>query len=104
MQRIYPSSAKVKCKLSVIAEATSDRIEALPYAATQPYEDHFYPGRVQGGNGARRRVGNPYRTVSLVPLETQVDVPCSGFHLLILVGDWEGPNREMGLLCATSLH
>ncbi|KAJ7594591.1 S-adenosyl-L-methionine-dependent methyltransferase [Mycena floridula] len=74
-QRILPTDHKTKCKLSVIAEATVSREETVRYDVTQPFEENFYPNTVNIRVAQRHRLGNPFRAVSLVPLQHQAINP-----------------------------
>lgn len=75
-QRILPPNMKVQCKLSVIAEATAAREEVLPFAVTQPYNEQFFPEPpVTSRASGKRKVGNPFRVVNLIPLSEQVSSP-----------------------------
>ncbi|KAF8658323.1 hypothetical protein AX16_002091 [Volvariella volvacea WC 439] len=70
------SESKTRCKLSVIAEATANYSEAVPYESLQPYEDHFHPARPSLSTPvekkANKRPGNPFQAINIIPLENQV--------------------------------
>ncbi|THV05091.1 S-adenosyl-L-methionine-dependent methyltransferase [Dendrothele bispora CBS 962.96] len=70
-----PGDKAYRCKLSVIADAAVE-CKSLLYDELQPFRDHFHPvlyrqptSEATAGN---RKVGNPMRTVSVVPREEQI--------------------------------
>ncbi|PFH52092.1 hypothetical protein AMATHDRAFT_39801 [Amanita thiersii Skay4041] len=70
-----PISTNERCKLTVIAEATSMCSPAVPPQALLPYATHFHPARPLNPDKERkfssRRVGNPFQAVNTYPLEDQ---------------------------------
>ncbi|TFY70882.1 hypothetical protein EVG20_g2110 [Dentipellis fragilis] len=74
-----PSRNSERCKLSVIAEATTGFGLAVPPEALLPFDDHFHPTRYGAKittNPSRRpenrRIGSPFVAANTVPLEHQV--------------------------------
>ncbi|KAG5720008.1 hypothetical protein E4T56_gene6859 [Termitomyces sp. T112] len=66
-----------RCKLSIVAEATASCTPTLDFAATQPYDQHFYPlpslrRMAIDMKKDVRAIGRPYRTMTVVPLEDQL--------------------------------
>ncbi|KAF8629119.1 hypothetical protein AX17_005705 [Amanita inopinata Kibby_2008] len=73
-----PIDSPERCKLSVIAEATAECSEAVVPESLLPYELHFHPARPsvlitpeKDRKHNSRRVGNPFRTLNIIPLEHQ---------------------------------
>ncbi|KAH9956928.1 S-adenosyl-L-methionine-dependent methyltransferase [Russula dissimulans] len=73
-----PPDSYDRCKLSVIAEASSHFFPSLPPEELSPFVDHFHPvthfmraGRPDARPENRRR-GNPFVAVSVVPHDEQV--------------------------------
>ncbi|PBK95639.1 S-adenosyl-L-methionine-dependent methyltransferase [Armillaria gallica] len=74
-----PLGNRLRCKLSVIAEATAKCEEALPFSETQPLEQHFHPApseavmtKVGELRQTRkmikgRRLGMPFQVINVVP-------------------------------------
>lgn len=79
-QRISsPPKGAERCKLSVVAEASSHFFPSLPPESLSPFLDHFHPAtsptRVGGGFGLRpetRRRGSPFLAVNIIPHDQQV--------------------------------
>jgi len=73
-----PPQGPERCKLSVIAEASSHFSQSLPPESLSPFVEHFHPAT----NGARlgssvwrpetRRRGSPFLTVNAVPHAQQI--------------------------------
>ncbi|KAK0437545.1 S-adenosyl-L-methionine-dependent methyltransferase [Armillaria borealis] len=74
-----PLGDRLRCKLSVIAEATAKCEEALPFSETQPLEHHFHPAPSEAvmtkvGELRQtkkmikgRRLGMPFQVINMVP-------------------------------------
>ena len=78
-QRISsPPKGAERCKLSVIAEASSHSFPSLPPEQLSPYVEHFHPStnsRIGPGPSLRpdsRRRGSPFLAVNIVPHDEQV--------------------------------
>jgi transcription factor 1 len=119
-QRI--SAPPKRCKLSVIAEASSHFFPSLPPERLSPFLDHFHPAaddnRV-GSSGLRpeaRRRGSPFLAVNVVPHDEQVcrlrtPVPLTEFsyRALQLIGkgkldQWDYILRRLFVLKSTPLR
>jgi mitochondrial transcription factor 1 len=75
-QRISaPIKANERCKLSVIAEASSHFFPSLPSERLSPFYDHFHPALIDDPHGMRpetRRRGSPFLAVNVLPHDEQV--------------------------------
>lgn len=74
-----PLKTTARCKLSVIAEATSSFSRSLPPERLSPFSDHFHPaatddGRVglQSVRPETRRRGSPFLAINVLPHDEQV--------------------------------
>jgi len=74
-----PPKTAERCKLSVIAEASSHFFPSLPPEQLSPYLDHFHPAtnNIRLGTGLAyrpdtRRRGSPFLAVNIVPHDEQV--------------------------------
>jgi len=70
-----PTSSS-RCKLTIIAEATTTADLSFPPATFTPYDDHFHPTvskHIQSGpwTAENRRIGAPFVAVDFKPLEKQ---------------------------------
>ena len=86
-QRITsPPNGAERCKLSVLAEASSHFSPSLPPECLSPFLDHFHPAtnfvRVGSSRPETRRRGSPFLAVNIVPHDEQVCrvqiPPCDG--------------------------
>jgi transcription factor 1 len=80
LQRLSaPPNAMVRCKLSVIAEASSHFFPSLPSERLSPFSDHFHPAAIDDSRvgvlsmrpEARRR-GSPFLAINVIPHDEQV--------------------------------
>jgi hypothetical protein len=79
-QRISaPLKVRERCKLSVIAEASSHFFPSLPSERLSPFSDHFHPAATDdsriGIPSARpeaRRRGSPFLAMNVLPHDEQV--------------------------------
>ncbi|KAG6856289.1 hypothetical protein H0H87_005772 [Tephrocybe sp. NHM501043] len=67
----------MRCKLSIVAEATAQCTPSLNFLESQPYEEHFHPIpgiRAMAAEMKKdsRAVGRPFRTMTAIPLENQL--------------------------------
>ncbi|KAI9509165.1 S-adenosyl-L-methionine-dependent methyltransferase [Russula earlei] len=72
-----PPKGPQRCKLSVIAEATSHFFPSLPPEKLSPFPDHFHPitNSVRSSPGFRpeaRRRGSPFLAINVVPHDEQI--------------------------------
>ncbi|KAH9994962.1 S-adenosyl-L-methionine-dependent methyltransferase [Russula compacta] len=74
-----PPKGAERCKLSVVAEASSHFFPSLPPESLSPFLDHFHPAtnptRSGGGFNLRpetRRRGSPFLSVNIIPHDQQV--------------------------------
>ena len=68
---------KERCKLSVIAEATTGFGQTLHPGRMKPYDSHFWPPTPLNRHTLpeSRKPGHPMVAATFVPLETQVSTP-----------------------------
>lgn len=86
----------MRCKLSVIAEATAKCEAALPFSETQPLEQHFHPApseavmtKVGELRQTRkmikgRRLGMPFQVINVVPRADVVRRPTHYYCSVVL--------------------
>ncbi|KAF9010691.1 ribosomal RNA adenine dimethylase-domain-containing protein [Cyathus striatus] len=68
-----PGRAITRCKLGIIAQATSELKEAIPFKALQPFNLHFHPRRPsKPATDSTQPNGQPFTTLTAIPLEKQV--------------------------------
>lgn len=69
-----PINNSARCKLTVIAEATSANSTSVPPEVLMPYDDHFHPSQHSNitARTENKRVGTPFLAVDIKPLEKQV--------------------------------
>jgi len=67
---------KPRCKLTIIAEATTDTSVFIPIKSMVPYDDHFHPTATRHTHihsiPENRRFGVPFVAIGIMPLEKQV--------------------------------
>lgn len=76
LQRINaPLKKKERCKLSIIAEATTDFRQPLHPGRLKPYDNHFWPPTPLNRYilPESRKPGHPMTAVTFMPLEHQVN-------------------------------
>jgi transcription factor 1 len=76
-QRVQnPVDSRTRCKLTVIADATSATSVAIPPKEMLPYDDHFHPTIPKHSILAtipdNKRAGTPFVAIDIKPLEKQV--------------------------------
>ena len=87
-QRISaPPKATERCKLSVIAEASSHFFPSLPSEKLSPFPDHFHPAAIDDPRigvismrPENRRRGSPFLAINVIPHDEQVYLSCSNFR------------------------
>jgi mitochondrial transcription factor 1 len=68
----------MRCKLSVIANATADLSPSVPSDQLLPYDNHFHPTIPKHYHftatqkSEHRRIGHPMLAINILPLEKQV--------------------------------
>lgn len=66
----------IRCKLTIIAEATAECKMALSPDKMLPYDDHFHPTVSKSAHVGHmtdnRRIGTPFVAVEIKPLKRQV--------------------------------
>jgi len=74
-----PPKATERCKLSVIAEASSHFIHSLPSERLSPFSDHFHPAAITDIRPGipkfrpeTRRRGSPFLAINVLPHDEQV--------------------------------
>ncbi|KAF8069972.1 hypothetical protein FPV67DRAFT_1753867 [Lyophyllum atratum] len=70
------TSPQTRCKVSIVAQASSHLTPALPFSAHQPFDTHFHPVSSPHAKSAdtkrsSRAVGLPFQSMSVVPREEQ---------------------------------
>lgn len=90
-----------RCKVSVMAQATADMSETVPYSSLQPFQDHFHPTVPKQEEIAdktrldERRTGNPMSAITVIPSQYQVSYPS---FLVLAITEFRPKTIEAGNL------
>ncbi|KAF8577315.1 S-adenosyl-L-methionine-dependent methyltransferase [Ramaria rubella] len=94
-----PLKKKERCKLSVIAEATTNFRQPLPSRQLKPYDNHFWPPTPANRHTLpeSRKPGHPMVTATFLPLKKQIIQPT-------MLDKWDYCLRRLFVLKITELR